>query len=404
MVLRVSRDGTRLVVLLQSAKDILESFTTWDGPITYLCLLVTLVIVGFAALRTEGFKSEMTLTAEKKIRKIGEVTLSSEQTIEEARAYYNELTPEDKERVNNLDVLQNAEETYQTLAYQAAAAAFDDKVNSLGEITLSSGYKIDDLFSEYYKISPLVMQYVTTSEKLFKAKETYDALKEENDYQIVVKAMSDKRYEDAIDAAYDYLTDNLFSNRYEEVVGIRVDAYIALTEQYESDEKYEKALKTAKECLEIASGDAKNKAEAKYDALMAFIEEMRPANGETFENSCVGGYCVLEVVNNGEDALVKLEDVSDPAGKVLVLYVRAGETARVNVKDGEYTFKYASGETWYGMAEYFGEKTDFYKAMSNLEFSTSYGGGNVYYHEQQITIAPVDGGNMGSLGISEDSF
>ena len=94
----------------------------------------------------------------------------------------------------------------------------------------------------------------------------------------------------------------------------------------------------------------------------------------------------------------------NPAGKVLVLYVRAGESARVNVKDGEYTFKYASGETWYGMAEYFGEKTDFYKAMSNLVFSTSYGGGNVYYHEQQITIAPVDGGNMGSLGISEDSF
>ena len=88
----------------------------------------------------------------------------------------------------------------------------------------------------------------------------------------------------------------------------------------------------------------------------------------------------------------------------LVMYVRAQQTVKVNVKDGLYKLKYATGERWYSDKELFGSKTAYSKANTTISFETTYSGSFVYYDSQEVTLYKVFNGNMSTSSISEDDF
>ena len=109
------------------------------------------------AAEQEAADKAAAAAVDKKIEAIGEVSLESKETIDEARSAYNGLTEEQKGYVTKLDILEAAEKTYaelkeaakQEAADKAAAAAVDKKIEAIGEVSLESKEAIDEARSAY---------------------------------------------------------------------------------------------------------------------------------------------------------------------------------------------------------------------------------------------------------------
>src|SRR5699024_9911818 len=116
-----------------------------------------------------------------KINAIGEeITLESKSKIEEARAAYDALTQDQKEKVTALDKLEAAEDTYSKLneeAEKAAAAAVDEKINAIREeINLESKSKIEEASAAYDAHTQDQKEKVTALDKLKAAEDAYNLL------------------------------------------------------------------------------------------------------------------------------------------------------------------------------------------------------------------------------------
>ena len=122
---------------------------------------------------------------EEKINAIGAVTLDSETAIKDARAAYEALNKEQKDKITNLSVLTAAEAEYKkqadkAAADQAAAKKVDDLIGAIGEVALTDACK----------------------DKLEAARKAYDALTAEQK-----KLVSKLSVLTAAEAAYKTLAD-----------------------------------------------------------------------------------------------------------------------------------------------------------------------------------------------------
>lgn len=86
---------------------------------------------------------------------------------------------------------------------------------------------------------------------------------------------------------------------------------------------------------------------------------------------------------------IKLVDYYDEDITWVTLFVRNGESVKVDVPVGDYKLKYAIGETWYGEKDLFGHKTSYSKSDQKLSFTNS--GYMVYGHT--ITLYKVQNGH-----------
>ena len=84
--------------------------------------------------------------------------------------------------------------------------------------------------------------------------------------------------------------------------------------------------------------------------------------------------------------------------------MRENETVTVNVRDGLYRLKYATGKTWYSEKELFGSGTAYTKADTVVSFETTYSGSYVNYERNEITLYKVQNGNLTTSPISRDDF
>ena len=116
-----------------------------------------------------------------KIDAIGTVTLESEAKILEARAAYDALTARQKAKVTNYAVLTKAEAD---LAYmkipaedKAAAAAVDEKIGAIGDVTLDSLTAISEARAAYEALTDLQKSLVTKLSVLTSAENTYAELR-----------------------------------------------------------------------------------------------------------------------------------------------------------------------------------------------------------------------------------
>ena len=109
-----------------------------------------------------------------KIDGIGEVTLSSSSTIKAARSAYNALTADQKKQVTNYAVLQKAESELSDLQ---KADAVVTKIKNIGTVTLKSESKIKQARTAYNKLTDKQKTLVTNYDVLEKAEKDLADLK-----------------------------------------------------------------------------------------------------------------------------------------------------------------------------------------------------------------------------------
>ena len=148
----------------------------------------------------------------------------------------------------------------------------------------------------------------------------------------------------------------------------------------------------------------------------ASVSSYHAYNGEIIivpDYECV---CPLEVnVEKGTDYYIRLKylrasnsdvgrrltySASEPYESDIAFYVKSGRSAQVNVPIGVYKFYYATGHTFYGTKELFGNETLRYEAKQELSFSVK---GNTY-GGHSITLKKVPFGNLGTHSVNKNSF
>lgn len=164
----------------------------------------------------------------KLINEIGEVTLGSSAKINAARSAYDNLTDEEQARVENYEVLTDAEALYKELVEQAeqeeldrtAAAAVDELINAIGTVELTPECEalIKAAEDAYALLTETQKQLVEGAMILAQARVDYDNLK------------ADKEAVDAVIAIIDAIGTVEYSDECLGKIEAAVEAYNALRE------------------------------------------------------------------------------------------------------------------------------------------------------------------------------
>lgn len=99
-----------------------------------------------------------------------------------------------------------------------------------------------------------------------------------------------------------------------------------------------------------------------------------PLNGQLFPYTSLKPSIPFSVVTRDDERnfFVLLEDWN--TGKHIIgIFVRGGKTVKVNVPNGSFRLKYATGINWYGEEDMFGKETSYHQADSQFEFSNRNG-------------------------------
>ena len=128
-----------------------------------------------------GLKGEIE-TIEKLIADIGEVTYNSKNAIEAARSGYDALDEKQKNAVSNYDLLVSAEETISTI--KAEIKQVEEKIAEIGDITLDKEKAIKSAREAFNALPDQSQNGVKNAKTLIKSEETLGKLK--NDIKNVV--------------------------------------------------------------------------------------------------------------------------------------------------------------------------------------------------------------------------
>ncbi len=121
-------------------------------------------------------KSEEAKAVEAQISSIGTVTLESEKSIIEAETAMDALSSEDKETIDNADILKQARQEYDRLVLLSEAEEIDNMITALFPITIDSGYDIFKAQTVYDECAQEIKDLVTGADKLIEAEEELQQL------------------------------------------------------------------------------------------------------------------------------------------------------------------------------------------------------------------------------------
>ena len=131
----------------------------------------------------ETFEQLAIQTVTDAINQIGAVSLDNEDAIIAAEKVYNKFDESIQQKIENRDVLFAAEETLTQLKIEKAQSAIEE----IGNVTLGSKAVIDAANAAFNSIPTASRIKVENREKLTKAKETYDALVNEQKRQAEIE-------------------------------------------------------------------------------------------------------------------------------------------------------------------------------------------------------------------------
>ena len=125
-----------------------------------------------------------------------------------------------------------------------------------------------------------------------------------------------------------------------------------------------------------------------------------PYNGEVRTYTGRERVAPLEIrASSGSHYVVKLVDAYTKA-PVMTVFVRSGMTANVDVPLGNYEFRYAAGDAWYGYEHLFGPATGYSKADKLFDFrDTGY-----EVSGYTVTLYKVPNGNLHTSSIRANEF
>lgn len=343
-----------------------------------------------------GFGFTKVYKVEKAIDAIGLVTIESREKIETAESMYAELSAKNKGKVDNYYILLQARAELDRLDGLVSAA--QRAIDAIREpITLDSGESIVAAQTAYKAAREAsVHSYVTDYDKLWFAIDEYAPLAIEN----ADRLMSQRKYSDAFlqySQIFKYFADSDYGA--DAYYGCR-EASVGMAEVEFNAGRWENALDQLDD-VDAYYGRSESGTKLR-EKIVNRISQSRPRTGQTFQNTAGWGYGKLAVTAGDYDEYVTLTDI-DTHTKIMTFYVRAGETATVQVKDGGYAMEYIGGPYWFGTESKFG---GYYKDVGtvngHLFFSTTRSGSQVEYTLIEVDLGNVSFGDWMTPEASDD--
>lgn len=149
---------------------------TW---VLLLTLVFAMVGCGDGETSSKVEKSDDVIEFEELVDKIGKVTLDSEEAIKKAEAACEELSKKEKKQTDKDEELEEIRKTFDALVNDAKIKDVESKIDAIGEVTLESSAKIDEAQKAYDELSDENKAKVKNADKLTKAAEALETIKQE---------------------------------------------------------------------------------------------------------------------------------------------------------------------------------------------------------------------------------
>lgn len=323
------------------------------------------------------------LVAEDAIAAIGKVTLESNAAITHAEELYAALSRDAKNLVDNYKTLTAARKEYERLdtAVTDASAAID----AIGKVTLDSGEKIEKARAAYDglqkdNLQPYLADKLRTLEN---AEKEYRRLFSQDLYDTGIAHSESKRYEEAIGCFDTIIADYSDTSVLASARESRAECQIALADQACGKRDYYTAMHALKGVEETyRSLDSYQKTE---DKVVRALNSTRPGNSATIGGNISWGQCYFSITAADQDVCIKVENTWD-SSKYKLVYIRAGQTAKINVADGTYSIKWVTGQYWFGKDHMFGDDAQ-YKSSGNVTFTTTRQGNWIHYQYLELELS-----------------
>ena len=312
-------------------------------------------------------------------------------SLEEA---YDALPDDIKSDVYNHDTLVGIRDDYDAAmdAVQKAIDAIDD----IGDVDADSKADIDNAQNAYNAVDPLFTYLVTNSDAIETARETFRQALSDKGVEEARALIEAGKYQDAITYVSNFISENSSDlGSTTDLTAVSQEAelywgwdlynrnYLGYVQDIVDDLRWDTVtseLSSARDQLE--------------NTLDNYLNSVMPANGTVLSSTISGGYGELTVYTDDTPAVVKIQDVNN-SSRYITLFVRAYSSAFINVPDGTYTIKYATGDKYFGdtASGPFGNDTSFYQMEGNIEYTTTQSGNSIYYKIWEVTLYSVEGGN-----------
>jgi len=315
------------------------------------------------------------LVLEAAIDAIGKVTLESGDAITHAEALYDDLSRDARNLVDNYKTLTAARKEYDRL--DKAVKDASDAIDAIGKVTLSSGDKIENARAAYDALKKDDLQKYLSGKvsTLTAAEKEYKQLVSQDLYDTGISHQEKGDYEAAIAAFDTILTDYSDSSVAGSAKKARADSQIAMADAACQKKDYYTAMKTL-DAVDSAYRSQENYRKS-HEQVTAALAKARPKNGAAIDGKIDWGYCYFQLTAGSQDVCFKFTNTKD-SSKYKMVYVQAGKTAKVNLKDGTYSVKWVTGEYWYGKDHLFGDDGK-YRSRGTAEFTTTRDGSWIHY-------------------------
>ena len=137
------------------------------------------------------------------------------------------------------------------------------------------------------------------------------------------------------------------------------------------------------------------------DAVMARnfnqVEISKPTSGITYPLAPYSASSPLTIITpaGGTDYYIKLVKFNSNTIPITI-FINGGDTFKMDVPDGSYKMKYASGTTWYGETHLFGPDTRYSAMDDSFEFSNQSG--------WAVELTPQTEGNLSETSLHRSEF
>lgn len=329
------------------------------------------------------------LVTEDAIDAIGKVTMESKDAIAHAGELYEALSRDARNLVGNYKKLTDAQKELARLeeAVEKASAAID----AIGTVTLESGDKIREARKAYDDLSKDNLQKYLADKlpTLTKAEDEFKQLHSQDLFDTGMAYHEEKKYEEAIACFDTIIADYADTDLLDDARKAKADSQTELANQAYKKKDYYTALKT------LDSVDAEyqqlDNHKSLRDKVMTALEKARPKNGTKLAGSVGSGRCYFKATAGNQDVVIKIQNVNKTS-KYTMIYLRAGKSKTIKVSDGTYSVKYATGSQWFDKTHLFGDDTECRDA-GTVALETTYKGNKVYYYSVTLDLSTP----MGSI-------
>lgn len=366
-----------------------------------LFLIICILMLSLTACQAE----KEVIEAIDSLGSIEALTLESEESIEQVQALYDALSDKEKEKVTNAEILEQAKEELQR--QKALIDQANRSVDAIGEVTIESeeailkarkdfdsakGYDINQTLSapekvlisaeeEYAGLVEYIIELGQSTDILVKLTDTGDYA------QIVEKAV------EIIDSIPEGKLGDAEKEMRAELVNILVKANnLYAYELFEGGNRYDALVQIAlyQEYEDYINEETWEYLNSTLDVFTAQLEASRPKTGQEIARTNKPGRNTLEFTAGDLDTCLKIILAEDPS-QYLMVYVRANETIKVNLLNGDYIVRYTAGNYWFGEEDLFGAHATFVDigvGMSMAGYTDSVAG---YYYWDNYTWEPNTG-------------